>query len=204
MLKDLLILVMILGKKVISGAWGIMSIDVEKNYGKLLSGIFKRLMHFNYSISDIIIIQGWTVATHDSLIRWKSKMRLGADYIGNENHFKLITPFDKRDNVIGFVGRFSVIKGILEFIKAIPLVLRVHDHVKFLLIGTGSLDDEVKEIIKNNGIEKYVDIVGFVDNINLPEYYNKLMFYEHPQEDPLLQQSDPHYLIYELTRVYRN
>jgi glycosyltransferase involved in cell wall biosynthesis len=172
----------LMGKKVISGAWGIMSKEVDHNYGKLLAGVFKRIMDFSYSMSDVIIVRGWKVAAHESLVKWKNKMRLGASYFGDEELFKMTTPFDKRDDLIGFVGRLSAIKGIIKLIEAIPSVVEVHNQVKFVLIGTGVLDDEVREMIRVKGIENNVDQVGHVDNADLPEHYNKFKLFVIPSE----------------------
>ena len=133
----------LLGKKIICGAWGVAK-EAETNYGKIIGRILQFFLEFMYFFSDIIIIQSWRITEHKYLTKWKKKMRLGAQYFGESELFKPIVPFTKRSDTIGFVGRFTRRKGILELLEAIPLVLRKNSRIKFVLIGRGMFDKEIR------------------------------------------------------------
>ncbi|MBU0753898.1 MAG: glycosyltransferase [Planctomycetes bacterium] len=50
--------------------------------------------------------------------------------------------------VIGFVGRLVPIKGFQEFLEAIPLVLKVVPHARFLVVGDGPLARQARVLKK--------------------------------------------------------
>lgn len=162
----------LLGKKVITGAWGI-AVESEENYGKFFGNILRFFLDFMYFFSDVVIIQSWIIADHPYLIRWNSKMRLGAQYFGDSKIFNSTIPFSERDDVVGFVGRFVHGKGILEFINAIPLVLLKNSNIKFVIIGRGFLNDEVRRLVTDFDLNEHVTLVGQIDNQELPAYYNQ-------------------------------
>jgi glycosyltransferase involved in cell wall biosynthesis len=162
----------LLGKKVICGAWGVAK-EAETNYGKIIGRILQFFLEFMYFFSDVIIIQSWRITEHKYLTKWKKKMRLGAQYFGEGEIFRPIVPFSKRSDTIGFVGRFTRTKGILELLEAIPLVLRKNNRIKFVLIGKGLFDKEIRQTINDLDLAGNVDIVGQVRNEDLPNYYNQ-------------------------------
>jgi len=51
----------------------------------------------------------------------KKKLPLGHRYIDTDE-YRLIVPFNKRGNTIGFIGRLIKEKGIIEFIESIPYI----------------------------------------------------------------------------------
>jgi len=162
----------LLGKKVISGAWGVAE-EAETNYGKIIGRILQFFLEFMYFFSDVIIIQSWRITEHKYLTKWKKKMRPGAQYFGEGEIYRPIVPFSKRSDTIGFVGRFTRRKGILELLEAIPLVLRKNNSIKFVLIGKGLFDQEIRQTINDLDLAVNVDFVGQVRNEDLPNYYNQ-------------------------------
>jgi len=62
---------------------------------------------------------------------------------------KLKRELDERPNVIGFIGRLSPEKDILNLIHAIPLVVRRGKRaLKFVICGDDELFGVCKELIK--------------------------------------------------------
>ncbi|MBI3160213.1 MAG: glycosyltransferase family 4 protein [Chloroflexi bacterium] len=162
-----------LGLKLISGAWGV-SDNAIRNYGKVSGLALKFGLDFVYLISDLIIVQSIAIAEHPFLRRWKSKMRLGAQFFGNENQFPTRVPVDKRDKVVGFVGRLSPEKGIVEFAKAIPLIVKVERGARFEIIGRGTCEEEVRALTAEPDVKDYVTLHGQVANRELADYYNRI------------------------------
>ena len=63
--------------------------------------------------------------------------------------------------LIGNIGRLSPEKGQLDFIKAAATVLKEHQNTKFVLIGKGDEEHQLRRLVKNLGIEKEIIFLGY-------------------------------------------
>ncbi len=57
------------------------------------------------------------------------------------------------DIVILFVGRLEPVKGVIQLLQAMPLVVSRHPNAKLLVVGKGSLEEQVRA---------YADRLGFI------------------------------------------
>lgn len=64
----------------------------------------------------------------------------------------------RKDYDLIFIGRFSPVKGILEFIDAIKMLKRKYPGIRANLIGGGELEDVIYHKIKNYDLEKNIDV----------------------------------------------
>lgn len=67
--------------------------------------------------------------------------------------------------VVGNVGRLSEQKGMEYFIDAIPAVLKQHSKTKFLIIGKGELEEELKKRVADLKVEDAVIFMGYRSDI---------------------------------------
>jgi glycosyltransferase involved in cell wall biosynthesis len=67
--------------------------------------------------------------------------------------------------VIGVIGRLVWQKGFKYFIEAIPDVLKEFKDARFLLVGEGELEDELKVKSKKLKLEDKIIFTGFMDDI---------------------------------------
>ena len=67
--------------------------------------------------------------------------------------------------VIGVIGRLVWQKGFKYFIEAIPDVLKEFKDARFLLVGEGELEDELKMKSKKLKLEDKIIFTGFMDDI---------------------------------------
>jgi glycosyltransferase involved in cell wall biosynthesis len=170
-----IIVARLLGKKVIIGAFGLDHQNAKVVYRKIIvASILEVLMNISYSFTHFIVIESWKLGEEDILARRKSKLRYGAYFSGDTNLFKLIIPIEARPNFIGYFGRFSIEKGTIDFIKAIPLILIKIPNLKVLLVGGGMLDEEVEALINSLGLKSNVELAGWIDYTKLQDYYNKV------------------------------
>lgn len=126
-----------------------------------------------FTLSDCLIIDQKSIHVFDHLFglnKYKNKIAFQARHV-NLNTFKIYKKIEVRENVIGFVGRFSGEKGINNFVDSIPIVFE-KINVKFLLIGDGPLFSDVKEKLKN--FQNSVTLKKWVSNDKLPCYLNEL------------------------------
>ena len=67
-------------------------------------------------------------------------------------------------SVIGSAGRFSIVKGLEYFIKAVPSVLRRNDKVIFLLIGYGKEELRLRQIAKD--LKVFLTVILIIKKFN--------------------------------------
>ncbi|MEZ6048030.1 MAG: glycosyltransferase [Planctomycetaceae bacterium] len=73
--------------------------------------------------------------------------------------------------VLGFVGRFSPQKGPEIAIKAFSLIAKQYPNVILAMIGGGEQEAELKEMVKQNGIEDQVRFLGYqAGNWSMPGF----------------------------------
>jgi len=64
---------------------------------------------------------------------------------------------------------FEPVYDIPTLLHAIPIVLKKHPQTRFMLVGRGSLDAELRALVQSLGIADAVRFVGFVPNVQLPD-----------------------------------
>lgn len=68
--------------------------------------------------------------------------------------------------VIGHVGRFGIEKNHKKLISVVNACRRQDDNVRLVLCGDGEERAHIEEQIKELGLEKYVMLLGVIDNVN--------------------------------------
>jgi glycosyltransferase involved in cell wall biosynthesis len=168
--------------KLISGAWGAKT-EAITNYGPWLGRGLGLMLEIVYSLSNIIIVQSWTVADkHHYLARRRSKLRLGTQYLGDKKVFRKTVDFSARPLTIGFVGRLSPEKGICNLVEAMPHLIARHRELKLLIIGGGILEPHLRSRIDALGLTEAVVLLGVVPQQRLAHYYNQIRFLIIPSE----------------------
>lgn len=63
--------------------------------------------------------------------------------------------------LVGNVGRLTKQKGFKYFIESMPLVLKQHPKTKFVIIGSGELEDNLKKEAQELGVTKNIIWLGY-------------------------------------------
>jgi len=147
------------------------SIKYEKD---TLSKIATKLCTINLNLVDKIILYSPRLIDEWNLKKYSHKILIAPRHFLNFSNFKLSTEFTQRNDLIGYVGRLSEEKGILNFVKSIPLLLKQKPCLNILIIGDGDLKNNVKNYLSNNSLEDNVKLVGWSSNEDLPKYLNLL------------------------------
>jgi len=66
------------------------------------------------------------------------------------------------------------------FIKAVPLVLRRMKNVKFIMLGGGPLEPELKELARKLGVYENIVFVGRIPEMGMPAYLASVDVYVDP------------------------
>lgn len=181
------LLARILGKKVLIITTGSDSKSLRHMYpslsGSLYSTIIRGIESINYALANKIIVYSNSMIDELGLSRYRRLPNAGTSptkiIVADEHYidsatFKINVILNDRNNLVGYVGRFSEEKGVLNFVKAIPDVLKQNGKITFLLGGTGYL---LKPIVDSLAIKRILDKVampGWIPRTELPGYLNTL------------------------------
>ena len=75
----------------------------------------------------------------------------------------------KDELVVGKIARFSPLKGHRYLIDAIPEIIAKVPGVKFLLVGGGELEHELRELVRQKGVAQHVLFSGMLPVEHMPE-----------------------------------
>ena len=142
--------------------------------GDIFSRELQYISRMAFLISSSIILYTPNLITEWSLEEYKHKIVFAHEQYIDFTKFQKTKKTDDRKNLIGYVGRLSPEKGIDNFVKAIKLLSKDRDDLRFCIIGDGNLMDKTKLYIKNNGLEDVTSILGRIDQDELPKYLNEL------------------------------
>lgn len=85
-------------------------------------------------------------------------------YVLNENEiieFRKKYNLQKNDFVILISGRLEIQKGHKFFLESIKYYLKEKKNIKILILGDGSLRNEIENLIQKNDLSEYAKILGF-------------------------------------------
>ena len=76
----------------------------------------------------------------------------------------------ENNSIIVCTRKHEPVYGMEYLIRAIPEVIKKEDNARFIVIGSGSLTNKLKQMVKNLNIEGYVKFTGNVPNDILGKY----------------------------------
>ena len=145
----------LLRKKVILSPGGSL-LKVSKCRSSNFSKALEYSQNINRILSDRIILYSHNLISEWNLEKHKDKILIADPHFIDFDKFKLIKNFSQRDNAIGYIGAFADEKGALNYVKAIPLVLKEKGNIKFLLIGDGPQRECINQYIKHEKLSENV------------------------------------------------
>jgi glycosyltransferase involved in cell wall biosynthesis len=172
----------LLKKKIVVVILGSTPKMTEKKYSKMLYGrgrlilsiITKILEKISFTLSDQIAVESKSVIYSAELNKYRNKISINGAMYMDTDIFRIKKELNDKRNLIGYISRLSPEKGVINFAKAIPLILKERDDLEFLIGGDGSLFDEIKNELKNSGSYDKVEFTGWIPHDELPKYLNEL------------------------------
>jgi glycosyltransferase involved in cell wall biosynthesis len=143
-----------------------------KNLSLIGLCLFKTIEEINYRLSDIILTECEYMILENNFQKYNSQV---GNLFVDIDQFMNKTSRDIRKYNIGFVGRLSKEKGIVNFLKALELV-NVDVDTNVIIIGDGEERDRVlSEIQLLEHISKLnITYIDWVENSKLPNYLNEI------------------------------
>jgi len=127
----------------------------------------------NFFLSKKIVVYSAHVIPEWKLERYQNKIIIGHRHYINFENFSITKQFSQRDNIIGYVGRLSEEKGILNFVSALPGILKENNNLRVYIIGDGPLNDQIRSNLVQSNILKNVILTGWIPQNELPHYLNE-------------------------------
>ncbi|MFC1865770.1 glycosyltransferase family 4 protein [Chloroflexota bacterium] len=159
---------------------------IYRNYlfgigGKIIATIYKGSEKISYYFADRIVIDSEGLVAASGLGKYRHKVIVAGDrrFIESET-FGVKKQLAERSNLIGYIGRLSYEKGVTNFVKAIPLVIKQHSSVEFLIGGNGPLLNKLKSEVMQMGLDSKVKFTGWIPHTELADYLNELRLFILP------------------------
>jgi len=128
----------------------------------------------NYLLSSKIILYSERLIQEWGLEKYRGKILVAHKHFLNFGKFKIEKLLSERDNLLGYIGRLSQEKGILNFIEAITKVLEMRDDIRFLIGGDGPLRTKVELYLNAENLNTKVKFAGWIPHDELPKCLNDL------------------------------
>jgi glycosyltransferase involved in cell wall biosynthesis len=144
--------------------------------------VLKFFHRITCAFSDKIIVYTESLICDYSLQRWSGKIIIAREHYIDFDTFKIKKEYPLRENIVGYVGRFSEEKGILHLLHAVPDIIIKKPEVKFLLIGEGALQNTIEHYIHENNLAGTVMLPGWVPHDLLADYLNQMKLLVIPSD----------------------
>jgi glycosyltransferase involved in cell wall biosynthesis len=128
----------------------------------------------NSCMVDRLIVYSQTLAQEANLVRHQRKIIIAHEHFVDFKKFAIEKKTDERLNVVGYIGRLSKEKGILNLIEAMPLVLKKRTGIRFMICGNGSLTDDAEKITKTESLKKIAKLTGWIPHEDVPRCLNEI------------------------------
>jgi len=141
-----------------------------QQYGELtrlrISTLLERL---SFRFSDKLIVLDESLIDQANLRRYRKKIVLAHRHFVDDE-FQMKDDVEQRANVVSYVGRLHEEKGVLNLIRTIPKVIGKRDDVKFVIIGEGQLEGELRSYVAAHALSQNVTFAGWIPHDELQEY----------------------------------
>jgi glycosyltransferase involved in cell wall biosynthesis len=161
-------------KKVVLNLVGSAPDDTRALFRGLVGQQARLIVKINYALSNRIILYSKNLIEKWNLVKYKDKISIAHEHSLDLSRFKAYIPVENRHNTVGYFGRLSKEKGILNFIEAICDLLKEEGEIRFVIGGDGPLINEIKQFLDVHNVNNKVELLGWIPHEELPKYLNEL------------------------------
>lgn len=141
------------------------------------SFIHKNILKYNLKKADKILSTSYAMARETALYTDKDieVTPFGID-LDKFKPMVVESLFDEKDIVIGTIKSLEPEYGIEFLIKAFKIVFEKNKNLslKLLIVGGGSLEKELKQLVADLGLSKHTVFTGRVPYEDIPRYHNMI------------------------------
>ena len=165
--RSMLLASIFLRKKIVSHNRGLYSPDLFDRY---ISKYIDRMVCMSDFSKSVYVKNGVSEAKCKTIYDGIDVV----EFISSEKESKTI--------LIGCIGRLEKWKGQQVLVEAAEALVKTIPEIKFLFVGDGGNEDELKNKVKSNGLEKYFEFTGHVTNVK--DYMDKCTIIVHTSIEP--------------------
>jgi glycosyltransferase involved in cell wall biosynthesis len=148
--------------------------SAKVGYNKVFYYTSRTIEKIVYALSHVIIVYTENLIQWLGLEKHKNKISLAYEHFVDFDKFGVKNKFNGRKNLVGYIGRLSKEKGVLNFVKAIPEISKERSRIKFLIVGDGQLRDTIVRYLDEEDLNDKVKLTGWIPHDELSEYLNEL------------------------------
>ncbi len=132
--------------------------------------ILTLLERLTCGLSDRLIVYDASLIDQGRLHKYRKKITVAHRHFVDFNTYRFSADVEQRANIVCYVGRLHEEKGVLNLLKAIPHVVDAHQDVQFVLVGSGQLEEEIRQYVAQQDLESHVTLTGWMRHHELPAY----------------------------------
>lgn len=148
--------------------------------GFIYSHLLGILETINRNLADRIVTESPSLVYELGLNKYGNKVSGDGAIFTDIDFFRSRKKLNERRKIVGYMGTLSEKKGILNFTRAIPLIMSQDSGIEFLIGGKGPLHSKVENELKSNKFISKTELTGFIPYDDLPEYFSKLKLLVFP------------------------
>ncbi|MGC9516138.1 MAG: glycosyltransferase family 4 protein [Methanomicrobiales archaeon] len=139
-----------------------------------LTGPISLLSSISCRFSDQIIVNSEGQIKEFQLEKYRDKIVTAMEHIIDFNKFNIKKEIEEREEQVGYVGRLSREKGIMNFLEAANILIKKGCPINFSICGEGDLEEEVKQYISDENLQDKAEFKGWISDEELPIHLNNL------------------------------
>lgn len=128
----------------------------------------------NYSLCDNMIVYSSNLIPEWKLEKYRSKIFIAHEHFLDLDTFNIRNKYYDRIYSVGYIGRLSEEKGVLNLVRSIPFLLERNPNLSFFIAGSGELKHEIEDYLESKGLMSNVIFRDWVPHDELPNYLNNL------------------------------
>jgi glycosyltransferase involved in cell wall biosynthesis len=93
---------------------------------------------------------------------------------GIDSHKFPYTPYEQKDNKVTEILVVCVLlrrKRVDKIVRAMSQVVRKNQKVRLTIVGDGPQREILEELVKQQGLTRYVNFTGYIPNSEVPQYF---------------------------------
>ena len=150
------------------------NVKVEEVEGGPLIKVSAFLQNINYHLSDKIVMYSERLVEEHNMQKYRNKISIAHEHFLDFDKFKVSERLNEGGNLIGYIGRLREIKGVLNFVEAIPTILQERSDIRFLIGGDGPLREKLVTYLCQVCLGDKVTFSSWIPHDELPKYLNEL------------------------------
>jgi glycosyltransferase involved in cell wall biosynthesis len=126
-----------------------------------------------YSLTDYPIVYSPNLIREWHLEKYAKKILIAHEHFLDFTTFAITAPLNNRPPLIGYIGRLSPEKGVLQLVQALPAILEDHRDLRVCIGGAGQLKERIETSSEAEKISDRIDLPGWISHDDLPGYFNR-------------------------------